>query len=74
MKFFATSLIDEPIAYIRESALQDALNYLGYLKKEDVERVSVKLFDVFVNKIHESTDSQVKIGYVNKLLQLLNNE
>ncbi len=39
MKFFATSLIDEPIAYIRESALQDALNYLGYLKKEDVERV-----------------------------------
>ncbi|MFN9910158.1 MAG: hypothetical protein ACK56F_29270 [bacterium] len=44
------------------------------MKKEDVERVSVKLFDVFLNKIHESTDSQVKIGYVNKLLQLLNNE
>jgi hypothetical protein len=54
MKFFSTNLINEEIPLIREACMDEVLLFLSYLKKEDIERVSIKLFDLFVEKIKGS--------------------
>jgi hypothetical protein len=56
MKYFANNLIDEPITLIRESSLTDISLFLSYLKKEDIDRVSKKLFEVYSLKIKSTKD------------------
>ena len=56
MKYFANNLIDEPITLIRESSLTDISLFLSYLKKEDIDRVSKKLFEVYSQKIKSTKD------------------
>jgi len=54
MKFFATNLINEEVLLIREACMNEVLLFLQYLKKEDIERVSIKLFDLFVDEIKQT--------------------
>ena len=54
MKFFATNLIKEEVLLIREACMNEVLMFLQYLKKEDIERVSIKLFDLFVDEIKQT--------------------
>lgn len=56
MKFFVTTLIFEEIPLIREACLSEVVYFLGYLKSEDHNRVSEKLWDLFVEKIHTSKE------------------
>jgi hypothetical protein len=56
MKYFANNLIDEPITLIRESSLTDISLFLSYIKKEDIDRVSKKLFEVYSQKIKSTKD------------------
>ena len=56
MTYFANNLIDEPITLIRESSLTDISLFLSYLKKEDIDRVSKKLFEVYSQKIKSTKD------------------
>ena len=74
MKFFVNSLINEPVALIREACMNEVLLFLSYLKTQDIERVSIKLWDIFVDKVKSTQDASVLRGYVTKLYSLLNNE
>jgi len=48
MKFFVNTLINEKISLIRESCLDDVINFLTYLRNEDIDRISIKLWDLFI--------------------------
>ena len=74
MKFFVNQLVNEKITLIREQCMNDLIFFLSYLRAEDIDRVSIILFTLFIKKIQESSDEQSMAGYVSKALQLLNNE
>ena len=47
MKFFTNQLIHEKITLIREECMNEVLYFLSYLRAEDIDRVSIILFDLF---------------------------
>jgi hypothetical protein len=47
MKFFTSQLIHEKITLIREECMNEVLYFLSYLRAEDIDRVSIILFDLF---------------------------
>ena len=49
MKLFVDTLVHEQVALIREKSLLDVILFLGYLKPEDTEKVSIKLWNVFID-------------------------
>lgn len=74
MKFFVNTLVHEKIPLIREACSTEVIYFLTYLKPEDINRVSCKLWDFFVGIIESSDDPQLIRGYVTKLYSLLDCE
>lgn len=74
MKFFVSTLINESIALIREACSSEVIYFLSYLREEDIERVSIKLWDLFLSKLNESSEPSVLRSHVTKLFSLLNND
>jgi hypothetical protein len=54
--------------------MNEVLLFLSYLKKPDLIRVSIKLWDIFAEKISSTQNPSVLRGYVTKLYSLLNND
>lgn len=54
MKFFVSTLIKEEISLIREACSSEVIYFISYLRSEDIDRVSIKLWDLFIEKIHET--------------------
>lgn len=58
MKIFANQLINEKVTLIREACMNNVILFLSYLRAEDIDKISILLFDLFVKKIQETTDIQ----------------
>ena len=58
MKIFANQLINEKVTLIREACMDNVILFLSYLRAEDIDKISILLFDLFVKKIQETTDIQ----------------
>ena len=51
MNIFVNQLINEKVTLIREACMSDVVLFLSYLRAEDIDRVSIILFDLFVKKV-----------------------
>lgn len=49
MKFIVETLFSENITFIRDSCLEELINFMGYVPHLDYNRVSDKLFDLFAH-------------------------
>ena len=58
MKFFTSTLINEKISLIREACSSEVIYFLSYLKSSDIDKISIKLFDIFIEKLNESESNE----------------